>query len=60
MNPNPIRSLLQNKQVAATVETDQSTAICATFAEAQRRNPEHRRTWDVVIVPDLIHVQDYL
>lgn len=39
----------QNKQVAATVEKDQRTAIGAMFAEAQRRDPEHRRTWVVVI-----------
>ena len=39
----------QNKQVAATVEKDQGTAIRAMFAEAQRRDPEHRRTWVVVI-----------
>ena len=39
----------QNKRVAATVAHDQRAAIGAMFDEAQRRDPEHRRTWVVVI-----------
>jgi hypothetical protein len=39
----------QSERVAATVEKDQNAAIRAMFAEAQRRDPEHRRTWVVVI-----------
>lgn len=38
-----------NKRVAATVEQDQNTAICAMFDEAQRRDPEHRRRWVVLL-----------
>lgn len=39
----------QHKRVAATLAQDQVAAVREMFAEAQRRDPEHRRTWVVLL-----------
>ena len=38
-----------NKRVAASVEQDQNAAVRAMFDEARRRDPDHRRTWVVLL-----------
>lgn len=39
----------RNKVVSATITDNQSTAIKSMFDEAERRDPEHRREWIVLI-----------
>jgi len=39
----------RNKRVAATVAKDQVAAIEDMFAEAERRDPSHERTWVVLL-----------
>ena len=39
----------RNKVVSATITDNQAMAITSMFAEAERRDPEHRREWVVLI-----------
>jgi hypothetical protein len=39
----------ENKRVAASLEKDPKQVIDEMFAEAERRDPEHLRTWSVVV-----------
>jgi hypothetical protein len=43
------RPKVRNKRVFASVERDPQLVIDETFADAQARDPEHRRTWVVLL-----------
>ena len=45
----PKRPKIRNKRIWASVERDLASVIQEAFQEAQRRDPEHRRQWVVLV-----------